>query len=294
MLFVLLMDETDDDEQFESASEGVGPEDEPTPEIKADITEGEVASTPKVKAPESKPPAPAATKTSEASGWSGWTSFLTSAVSAVQETLKEDIDTLYTSAVNTTSTLSKTLVPSPTDDNPTVAEGEQQLADDSTSAKAEQHSQNDDRKGFVKTDSILHSTETILSTIDKTLDFTSDLLGNAVLGGYRQIEKANLPEKLGNIEKSLKETVMNEKGLTEVLKSGVGALEMIGSVVGTKATAVLAETRLRQRAEASEYDQNSGDGKKSDGSSVKKKRKVNLDDLFEDNCGNAHLQVKTL
>jgi hypothetical protein len=44
----------------------------------------------------------------------------------------------------------------------------------------------------------MKSTETVLKAIDNTFDFTADLLGNAVLGGYRTLEAAKIPEKVGD------------------------------------------------------------------------------------------------
>jgi hypothetical protein len=265
-----------DSEEFASASEG---EEEQESQTKDEGQLSEPAQSPKQNSEEDKqqitqPENVQQSQTTQASGggWGGWGSFLASAVSAVQETLKDDIDNMYNSAKGISENIMALDIT-----------GETETAVDNT--KAEESSSTQQPKDTVKTDAILKSTETVLSAIDKTLDFTSDLLGNAVLGGYRQLEKANISEKIGDLEKSELFTQGKQVGHT-LVANGLTALEAIGSVVGAKAAQALAEARGKQIQQQEQQEEDRKAGKKR-----KQKKDPTLEALFEDNCGNAHLQV---
>ncbi|KAJ1984910.1 hypothetical protein H4R34_000361 [Dimargaris verticillata] len=84
-----------------------------------------------------------------------------------------------------------------------------------------------DRTGKI----VAETGDLLLGTLDKTFDFASNLLGNAVLGGYRTVEDARLAEHL----EQLRDNADARERLTASLKigesamrSGLGALESLG------------------------------------------------------------------
>ncbi|KAJ1656353.1 hypothetical protein IWQ61_004056 [Dispira simplex] len=71
----------------------------------------------------------------------------------------------------------------------------------------------------------------LLNTLDVTFDFASNFLGNAVFGGYRTIEQANLGEKLQQLRANPETRQKLEESLTmgnTAVKSGLAALESLG------------------------------------------------------------------
>ena len=292
------------DEEFESASEGESPSapNEPSSSTElaqpSKVVEKSEVESPKQAKPEtwsvsgSKPPAvaaPATAPTEEGAGWNAWGSFFKNAVSVVTESLQSDMDGLMTTARDLGEGLKKV-----TEDgvdrvydvldpghhhSPTAKHGEPSVkvtgtAKDGEQPKDESNVNNDEVQptspGKIPVSGIVRSTETVLTAIDKTLDFTSDLLGTAVFTGYKTIEAANIPGRLGEVDaKHVGQTLVSH---------GLTALEAIGSVIGTQAAHVLAEQRTRSLNNDS-------------AAAPKKKRQPSIADYFEDNCGNAHLQA---
>jgi hypothetical protein len=141
-------------------------------------------------------------------GW-GWGSWLSSAVSAVTESLQSDVDSLVSTAKDLGGGLKKITVDSidrvyETLDAPDAplkreANGAEQIPQvDSSDSNANNNSEGNGGAGItagtqqtrtvggIPTSAILQSTEGVLGAIDRTLDFTSDLLGNAVLVTQKQ------------------------------------------------------------------------------------------------------------
>jgi hypothetical protein len=95
-----------------------------------------------------------------------------------------------------------------------------------------------------------------MNAIDKTLDFTSDLLGYAVIvrltnqyisnsqGGYKKIEAAKISEKFDELKQNVgnSDVVSQSRDVGALLvANGLTALEAIGSVVGARAAQGLAD-----------------------------------------------------
>jgi hypothetical protein len=184
--------------------------------------------------------------------WSGWGSFLSSAVSAVAESLQSEVDAVMHTAKDLTDTVYHTLDQPPNASHP--KEGDPEAPEGSPD--------------------VIREPVGVLSAIDKTLDFTSDLLGNAVLESYKQLEKAKSHQMVRD------GTQVGQK----LVQNGLTALEAIGSVVGSKAVEILVADNVRSASNAPVS--NTGND-----SSKRAPREMNLLDYFEDNCGNAHLQV---
>ncbi|KNE54561.1 hypothetical protein AMAG_00530 [Allomyces macrogynus ATCC 38327] len=74
-----------------------------------------------------------------------------------------------------------------------------------------------------------HAAETVLSSIDKTFDFASDLLGNAVLTGYRTVasETSKVTKRVEELatDPTMTHAVAQSRGLAS---QGIGALEQLG------------------------------------------------------------------
>ena len=120
-------------------------------------------------------------------GWGGWGSWLSNAVAAVQESFNDDMDELMTTAKDLGDTVKKvtedgmdkvyeTLEHSPGNDAAERPEGSS-----TEGVNAETEPKEGERGMGIKTGNLLQSTELVLGSIDKALDLTSDLLGNAVL-----------------------------------------------------------------------------------------------------------------
>lgn len=231
--------EHDEDEEFASASEG---------EDLSRISDDEkVLETPKQ--------AESRSSDQTAQSWTGWGSWLGSAVNAVQESFQDDVNSLLNTAKNIGDTVYETL------DGPVIDTSSQEKSNQST-------------KQAIPTGNLLQSTEVVLGSVDKALDFTSDILGNAVLESYRSIENARLGEKIKDLNQSDVLTNSKEVGHT-VIRNGLTALEAIGTVVGNQAARRLAESKDSREPKKTE-------------SAVKD---WTIEDQFEDNCGMAHLEA---
>lgn len=272
---------SDDEERFESADEG---HDEDEDNSLLTPTQDTTQETPKSisdnKQEQQQQP--------ETASWTGWGSFLSTAVSAVTETLSADVNSLYTTAKDLGGELKK--VTDTTMDNvygtldPDYQQDMQQQQQNKDDTLNTDKEASDEKKvsSKVPTGSITHTTESVMKAIDTTFDFTSDLLGNAVMGGYRKLEAANISEKLDTLKQSIEtnEVLHHGQAVGQTLfANGLSALEAIGSVVGVQAAESLAKA-ARGKSEKSVTVR-----------TVNKKRKMTLTDYFEDNCGNAHLQA---
>lgn len=196
-----MSDSEESGDGFESASEGASPV---SPSRKRNTTDSSANQVDQADQAETPPPQQPQHQQPETS-WSGggWGSWLSQAVTAVTESLQSDVDSLVSTAKDLGGGLKKITVESidrvyeTLDDAPKVPasneiiEEGQRLAgggddDDDDGDEQRIEKQKADKKinavnGSVGTGSILQSTEGVLGAIDRTLDFTSDLLGNAVL-----------------------------------------------------------------------------------------------------------------
>ncbi|KAJ1965516.1 hypothetical protein H4R35_007056, partial [Dimargaris xerosporica] len=84
-----------------------------------------------------------------------------------------------------------------------------------------------DRTGKI----VAETGDLLLGTLDKTFDFASNLLGNAVLGGYKTVEDARLAEHLEHLRDNVdaREKLAASLKIGEsAMRSGLGALESLG------------------------------------------------------------------
>ncbi|KAJ3369104.1 hypothetical protein GGF31_005563 [Allomyces arbusculus] len=95
-----------------------------------------------------------------------------------------------------------------------------------------------------------HAAETVLTSIDKTFDFASDLLGNAVLTGYRTVasETSKVTKRVEELaaDPTMSHAVAQSRGLAS---QGIGALEQLGKtafdvISGVRPTAEKSASRL--------------------------------------------------
>ena len=220
-------------DEFESASEGESSFDSPARSPK---NPAEIAKTVPEVAPQNQ--------------WSGWGSWVNSAYSAVQESFSEDMSSIYTTARDLGDGLRKATeegidkvydtldTGSPTSFAPPAELPLPEQPDGSNDQESAQKALSpESRRRAIVTGNLLQSTEVVLGGIDKALDFTSDLLGNAMLGGYRKFESAKLGEKLNEVRRNVEKSRVGHT----LFDHGVTALEAIGSVIGQQAARRLAE-----------------------------------------------------
>eukprot|EP00158_Paraphelidium_tribonemae_P009810 Partr_v1_DN28973_c0_g1_i3_m24893 len=273
---------SDTEPDFASASEG---EFEESPRSNSPLKSPAVAEASEAEVKETPAPAQAS------GGWGGWGAFLSSAVNAVSESLQSDMDGLITTAKDLGDGIKKVTEDSmdavyETLDPEAAASSAKAPPTASSPTSPSSNSTEHENSAKVVTRGITKSTETVLSAIDKTLDFTSDLLGTAVTTSFQTIENAKLGERLGEL--NARGVVDQSRQTGEVLmKHGLTALEAIGSVIGMNAAKSLAE----QRGRVLNQQESSGSVGGGGVSQQKKKRVPKLADYFEDNCGNAHLQA---
>ncbi|KNE56207.1 hypothetical protein, variant [Allomyces macrogynus ATCC 38327] len=105
-----------------------------------------------------------------------------------------------------------------------------------------------------------HAAETVMSSIDKTLDFASDLLGNAVLTGYRTVasETSKATKRVEELaaDPTLSQAVAQSRGLAS---QGIGALEQLGKtafdvISGVRPTAESSASRSADTGPAASVD----------------------------------------
>ncbi|CAG8660807.1 1771_t:CDS:2, partial [Paraglomus occultum] len=161
----------------------------------------------------------------ETSGWSSWGSWLSSAVSTATEAIvMGDVDSLYNQANTITTTIRhvaaeqvdrvyETLDPDFTNDNTireSASNGQPSISSENHGSKDKVNQEVEGQTG----DAIRDTAEVLLSTIDKTFDFASNVLGNAVLGGYNKLstESAKLQEQIqvGRLSEQLQATRLIE------------------------------------------------------------------------------------
>ncbi|RKP36315.1 hypothetical protein BJ085DRAFT_36804 [Dimargaris cristalligena] len=185
--------------------------------------------------------------TAAASGWGGWSSLLTSAESIysqahkISENIKDlSIDDVYAKLdpdfkKHTTSppTAQPTAVsPGPDAERQTFADLLDRSLADTAPPTSTNESDPNSAEGRVNPAALAADAgDSLLGTLDKTFDFASNILGNAVLGGYKTIEQANLAERLTQLRDNpeTRQALDNSLWLGEsAMKSSLAALENLG------------------------------------------------------------------
>ncbi|KAI9143186.1 hypothetical protein BKA69DRAFT_1123336 [Paraphysoderma sedebokerense] len=242
---------------------------------------------------------PSTSSQNEASGGWGWASWgasiLTTAVKTIEQNV--DVNTLKTTAerlgTNIKSVTTEGLDKVYGTLDPDFEKEKQRSQPESAENDPEKSEPTEGREQSLTTEDLkqtaAEATETVLQTIDKTFDFATDLLGNAVLTGYKFVnsESSKLSQRVEGIKSQAdkSELVHQSKEVSEkAVKDGLGALEFLGK----KAMDVINETRKPLL-------QTPGQNASASWSAESKKPKtpaaITLKSLFEDNCGNAHLQA---
>ncbi|KAI3640235.1 hypothetical protein MIR68_001113 [Amoeboaphelidium protococcarum] len=207
----------------------------------------------------------------------GWSSWLTSAISAVQESLQDDLNEISETAkdiggkVTKVSDVVGTKVYTTLDGGQTV---DFRAADDQSVGGGSDNVDDGDGQQVITSPngSIMKGTEVVIKGLDSAMDFTSDLLGNAVLTSIKKLNEVQIQDKL-----------KDGQVVGQVLfQNGVGALEAIGSIIGNKTANLLAENRNQQKQK--NMQQNKLKGRRLP-------RIATVHDYFDDNCGLAHMQA---
>ncbi|KAJ1911508.1 hypothetical protein IWQ60_010101 [Tieghemiomyces parasiticus] len=219
-----------------------------------------------------EPERPAAPKEIAATGWGSWSTFLTSAetiysqAQKMTENLKDiSIDDVYakidpdfkraagTEAASTESSDSADGPPNFATLFDRNAEKRVGPTDSSHSQAAEGDvatTQHDTINSLDRSVVVAGETgDLLLGTLDKTFDFASNLLGSAVLGGYRTLEQANLSDKLAQLRANPEAKQALDRSLKlgeNAMRGSLAALENLGR----SAVDVVNEKRLAAQTAA--------------------------------------------
>ncbi|KAJ3366985.1 hypothetical protein GGF32_000046 [Allomyces javanicus] len=206
----------------------------------------------------------AAPATAKSSGW-GWASWGASLVTSAVKSLEQlDVNQVASTATRLGSTVTQVATkgidrvyatldpefqgdeaaqPSTSIENDTSA-GSSDAQRERATADADAPAPEDDVERLKRTAG--HAAETVLSSIDKTFDFASDLLGNAVMTGYRTVasETSKVTKRVEELatDPTMSHAVAQSRGLAS---QGIGALEHLGK------TAFDVISGVRPTAEAS-------------------------------------------
>ncbi|KAJ1960899.1 hypothetical protein IWQ62_004054 [Dispira parvispora] len=209
--------------------------------------------------PTTASPTPEAGTTSTGSGWGGWATWLPPAenlythAQKLTESMKGvSIDELYakidpdyekyksTTGEGTTpsTSLAKSATTSthvgtlPSSSSPDAAEPSvAALLDQQLETETQTKESNPERTLDTPVALASEAGDKLLTTLDATFDFASNFLGNAVFGGYRTIEQANLGEKLQRLRANSEARQKLEESLAvgnTAVQSGLAALENLG------------------------------------------------------------------
>ncbi|KAI3653622.1 hypothetical protein MP228_001569 [Amoeboaphelidium protococcarum] len=209
----------------------------------------------------------------------GWSSWLTSAISAVQESLQDDLNDLSETAKDIGGKVTKVSDVVGSKVYTTLDGGQKvdfRVADDQSvggGAGGDNVDGGDGQQVITSPNgSIMKGTEVVIKGLDSAMDFTSDLLGNAVLTSIKKLNEVQIQDKL-----------KDGQVVGQVLfQNGVGALEAIGSIIGSKTANLLAEKRNQQKEKSMQQNKLKG---------RRVPRIATVHDYFDDNCGLAHMQA---
>ena len=136
---------------------------------------------------------------------------------------------------------------------------------------------------FLPQNKTADAAEAFLSTIDKTFDFASDVIGNTLLSGYRRLENAKLSETVDTVRRDMEQAEVTKRGMKigeNAVSTSLNVLENLGmqaiSVITDQSNVKKLDSIFISKRENAEISQDEDKP---------------FSRLFEDNCGGAHLQV---